>query len=727
MLPTTGESKGTQDQNMDHHRVVQDLREMRGELKNLQPQQLCHYVADFFLSRYSNIVKVTVTLGASIIESSIRYTLVGDSKMNSTNRQYYRLKKTRDSQMIDNSKTTMDNLEDAEFSTRRWIGQTSVGHYPQHRLKRCLVQLQMVLNWPLWSSGCGATVPAAEPVAEFRADNMNIHASKTYPNADGLFDRIYNHVSEYSNSSVFLTLKDLVSKLVDRAFELNCTESNGRILSYVRIVATEPSKSGCLQSGVEIERTASDYGQPNFQRITELNANGIHRVFIALGSNMGDRTRMIEAACNEMNRRGIKVVSTSSLWETEAMYVMDQGRFVNGTCEVETTLEPLKLLDQLQDIEKLLGRVKIKEKGPRNIDLDILLYDSKSVDSPRLSIPHKSMLEREFVLRPLCELIPNESLPPPHPPRPLQTYLKKLPIATPPLSTLVPICPAQSPLTPLTTTKKTHIMAVLNITPDSFSDGGLHSLTDPTTLTNTINHFVATGATILDIGGQSTRPNAPSISAAEETSRILPVITLIRSLPSASKVCISIDTYRASVAAAAIAAGADMINDVSAGVMDPEMLPTVAKLGVTICLMHMRGTPQTMKDLTHYPAGLIPTIGAALASHVAAAQAAGIPRWRLMLDPGIGFAKTQAQNLELLRRLDDLRNWEGLVGIPWLVGASRKGFVGKITGVTEARERSWGTAGCVSAAVQGGADVVRVHDVEEMTKVVKMADAIWRV
>ena len=269
-------------------------------------------------------------------------------------------------------------------------------------------------------------------------------------------------------------------------------------------------------------------------------------------------------------------------------------------------------------------------------------------------------------------------------------------------------------------------MAVLNLTPDSFSDGGLHSFA-PSSLTNTIQTFIGSGATIIDIGGQSTRPRAPQVCPFEELSRILPAIQQIRSQPAFSRTAISVDTYRGSVASAAIAAGADIVNDVSAGTLDPELLPTVARLGCTVVLMHMRGTPETMSTLTDYPDGVIPGVGRELAARVRAAEEAGIRRWRIILDPGIGFAKTQGQNLELLRRLDELRDYKGLQGLPWLVGTSRKGFIGKITGVKEARERGWGTAAAVTAAVRGGADMVRVHDVAEMSQVVKMADAIWRI
>ena len=145
-------------------------------------------------------------------------------------------------------------------------------------------------------------------------------------------------------------------------------------------------------------------------------------------------------------------------------------------------------------------------------------------------------------------------------------------------------------------------------------------------------------------------------------------------------------------------------------------------------MMHMRGTPHTMQDPENvsYPDGLIPTIAKELVARVDAAQEAGIRRWRIILDPGVGFAKTQEQNLELLRRLPVLVKWPGLLSVPWLVGSSRKGFIGKITGVTEAKDRVLGTAATVTAAVQGGADIVRVHDVAEMAQVVKRADAMYR-
>lgn len=326
----------------------------------------------------------------------------------------------------------------------------------------------------------------------------------------------------------------------------------------------------------------------------------------------------------------------------------------------------------------------------------------------------------------LYSLIPNYSLPLPGRGPTFETQLARVAKSHSSLSPLTLLSPQLDPILARLPSRPTHIMAIMNLTPDSFSDGGLHG-NAPSSLLPTLKAYLSAGVSIVDIGGQSTRPRAPQISADEEASRVLPAIKFIRSQPIFDKIAISIDTYRASVAEAAITAGANIVNDVSAGQMDQNMLPTVARLGCTIILMHMRGTPENMTTLTDYPAGTIKGVATELQERVQEAQAAGIRRWRIILDPGIGFAKNQAQNLELLRRFAELRDSPNLLGLPWAVGVSRKGFIGKITGVETPSERAWGTATTVTAAIQGGADIVRVHDVEEMVQVAKMADAIWRV
>ncbi|KZF25437.1 Dihydropteroate synthase [Xylona heveae TC161] len=517
------------------------------------------------------------------------------------------------------------------------------------------------------------------------------------------------------------SVEALASHLADEGFRIGDEYNAGPLLHAVSIRLRRPNAAIDTKSAaIVVKRFREDHGQPDYKRIAELNRRGLHRAIIALGSNLGDRVGMIEKACEEMRRRGIKVVRTSGLWETEAMYVLDQARFVNGACEIETSLKPLDLLDLLQSIENDLGRIKTDYPPQANARPTIRAPASMRARPP---IFHKYYT---LLIHP-NRLIPYEAQPPPAPPTSFQHHLRALQVGAEGLSTITPLSLALDPITALTPTRKTHIMAVLNLTPDSFSDGGLHNPANTEALASTIKQFIADGATILDLGGQSTRPGAEDVGEAEELSRVLPAIRLIRSLAEGQKICISVDTYRARVAEEAVKAGADLINDVSAGLLDPAMLSTVASAGATICLMHMRGTPATMTSLTDYPAGLIPTIADELTARVAAAEAAGIPRWRIILDPGIGFAKNKPRNLEILRRLAELRAHEPLHGLPWLIGTSRKGFIGQITGVNEPRERTWGTAAAVTAAVQGGADIIRVHDVSEMTKVVRMADAMFRV
>ncbi|WP_299407487.1 dihydropteroate synthase [Acaryochloris sp. IP29b_bin.148] len=263
---------------------------------------------------------------------------------------------------------------------------------------------------------------------------------------------------------------------------------------------------------------------------------------------------------------------------------------------------------------------------------------------------------------------------------------------------------------------RTYLMGILNVTPDSFSDGG--QFNSRQAAVEQAHHLVQAGMDILDIGGQSTRPQAVEVPEAEERERVIPVIQAIRTQLS---IPISVDTTRASVAEAAIAAGADLVNDVSGGIDDPKMLPIVAKLKVPIILMHRRGTPQTMQQLTDYD-NLLEEIIRFLDQQIHAALAAGISPDHLAIDPGIGFAKTGPQNLELLRQLPQLQR----LHCPILVGPSRKSFIGHILNQPDPQKRVWGTAAACCAAIQGGADLLRIHDGAAMREVCQVADAIWR-
>ncbi|MEY3223494.1 MAG: hypothetical protein RLZZ203_2350 [Cyanobacteriota bacterium] len=264
--------------------------------------------------------------------------------------------------------------------------------------------------------------------------------------------------------------------------------------------------------------------------------------------------------------------------------------------------------------------------------------------------------------------------------------------------------------------QRTYMMGILNVTPDSFSDGGKFNTTSAA-LTQA-QTMVAAGADIIDIGGQSTRPGAEQISLETEMERVLSVLELLRPL---IDVPISVDTTRAGVAKAAIQAGADIVNDISAGTFDPQMLPTVASLDVPIILMHIRGNPQTMQQLTNYQ-DLIGDIYNFLSEKITAAKLLGIDHNKIIIDPGIGFAKNQEQNLEILRQLRSLKK----LNSPILVGVSRKSFIGNILNQPDPKLRVWGTAAACCAAVFNGADILRIHDVEEMQQVTLVADAIYR-
>ena len=268
--------------------------------------------------------------------------------------------------------------------------------------------------------------------------------------------------------------------------------------------------------------------------------------------------------------------------------------------------------------------------------------------------------------------------------------------------------------------KRTYIMGILNVTPDSFSDGG-----DFNTLETGLmqaKKMVKAGADIIDIGGQSTRPGAEVVSIDEELNRILPIIKFLRSQKNiCAEIPISVDTTRAIVAEKAIEAGTNLINDISAGTYDDEMFSVVADLKVPIILMHIRGTPKTMQKLTDYQ-DLIGEIYKFLESRIEVAVKAGIEREKIIIDPGIGFAKNYEQNLEIIRNLSRFKS----LNCPILVGLSRKSFIGQILNQPDAKQRVWGTAaGCVAAIAQY-IDILRVHDVKEMSEVCQVADVIFR-
>ncbi len=268
--------------------------------------------------------------------------------------------------------------------------------------------------------------------------------------------------------------------------------------------------------------------------------------------------------------------------------------------------------------------------------------------------------------------------------------------------------PARCGALPLVWGRRTHVMAILNLTPDSFSGDGLAAAPD-TALARALD-AVAAGADLLDVGGESTRPGATPVTATEELARVVP---LIRALAGRVDVPIAIDTSKAAVAAAALAAGATLINDVRGLRADPDLAAVAARAGVPVVVMHDR-VPDDRGDL-------LASIVGELARRLDRALAAGIAWEQLIIDPGFGFGKGPRENLELLRRLGEMRT----LGRPILAGTSRKGTIGRVLGLPP-DERVEGTAATVALAIAGGADIVRVHDVRAMVRVARMADAVVR-
>jgi dihydropteroate synthase len=264
--------------------------------------------------------------------------------------------------------------------------------------------------------------------------------------------------------------------------------------------------------------------------------------------------------------------------------------------------------------------------------------------------------------------------------------------------------------------ERTLVMGVLNVTPDSFSDGGRYI--SPQKAIRQALEMQRAGADILDIGGESARPGARGVTAEEEWQRLEPVF---RGLRKKLKIPISIDTVKTEVAEKALKAGARILNDISGLRVDPDLATLAKKKNVPLILMHIRGTPRDMQKKP-FAKNIWRSLEPGLEWSVRQALQAGVKRSQLVIDPGIGFGKTAAQNLEILRGLRRLEKFR----LPVLIGTSRKTFVGTVLNGAPPSERLWGTAATVTAAILNGAHIVRVHDVKEMVQVVRLSDAVLR-
>ena len=514
-----------------------------------------------------------------------------------------------------------------------------------------------------------------------------------------------------------------------------CTISRRGVRAFISRHGRACSRQ--VEVGNALERLSSNLYRGGATFSTNSSGAQHHKAFIAVGSNLGDCFGNIRAGLDLLSKDGsVKVLRTSYLRETPPMYKTDQPSFLNGMVEIETSLAPQELLQRIKFVEKELGRDLEggERNGPRPLDLDIIMYGTENdsgrgslvLNSNNLTIPHIGIAEREFVLSPLCDLsrdtvhpLKNTSVS-----EMLQVLTEKEDIESqedemPDAVRVIPL-----PRGRMLTFDETIVMGILNVTPDSFSDGGALKGSVDIAVEQALQ-MVEDGAGIIDIGGESTRPGAEEVAIQEEMQRTVPVIERIRKV---SDVPISIDTRNAAVAKAAVEAGADIVNDVSGGTHDPEMLPTVAALQVPMVLMHMRGTPKTMQSMTEY-GDVVSEVASSLLERSQEAEMAGIPRWMQILDPGIGFAKDFDGNLKLLKHCGKLRSL--VEDYPILLGPSRKGFIGAITGETIPAERDYGTAAACLAGIVGQdkgnrCTILRVHNVRGIKQAAQVMDAIQR-
>lgn len=458
---------------------------------------------------------------------------------------------------------------------------------------------------------------------------------------------------------------------------------------------------------------------------------------IALGSNVGDRVKNFNEALRLMEKSGIQISRHGCLYESEPAYVTDQPFFLNSAVRGTTSLGPVELLKALKQIEKQLGRTDGIRYGPRPIDLDILFYGHHRVESEILTIPHERIWERPFVLAPLIDLLGmasddgTEAI--------WNSFSRcnggifeqwqqvggETSIGRDGLRRVLPIGTQLWDWS-----KKTHVMGVLNLTPDSFSDGG--KFHEVKSATSHIKRLISEGADIIDIGAQSTRPFAHRLSAGEELQRIIPVLDSVMEIPEVEGKLLSVDTFYAEVAYEAVKRGVHIVNDVSGGQLDTDMLNVVGELEVPFIMTHMRGDPCTMQTEGNVQYDdVCEQVASELYARVSEAELSGIPLWRIILDPGIGFAKRTEHNVEILMNLPSIRKEIarrslGASHVPLLVGPSRKRFLGDICGKANAAERDPATIAAITAGILGGSNIIRVHNVKDNLDAAKICDALLR-
>ncbi|XP_058070496.1 folate synthesis bifunctional protein, mitochondrial-like [Magnolia sinica] len=462
-----------------------------------------------------------------------------------------------------------------------------------------------------------------------------------------------------------------------------------------------------------------------------------HEVVIALGSNVGNRLHNFNEALSLMKKWGIRIIRHGCLYETEPAYVTDQPLFLNSAVRAITKLGPHELLRVLKQIEKDLGRTDGIRYGPRPMDLDILFYGKFKINSETLCVPHECIWERSFVMAPLVDLlgstIDNDTAASWHSFTEQNGGIfglwEKLGgeslVRREGLRRVLPVSGRL-----VDWSQKTHVMGVLNLTPDSFSDGGKFQLVEAAV--SQVKLLISEGVDIIDIGAQSTRPAASRISPEEELNRLVPILEAVLQIPGIEGKLLSVDTFYSEVAKEAVSKGAHIVNDISGGHLDPDMLKTVAGLGVPYVAMHMRGDPSTMQNTENLIyEDVCKRVASELYERVRDAELSGVPAWRIIIDPGIGFSKKTEHNLEILMGLPAIRRELASKSFaashaPMLIGPSRKGFLGEICDRPDALERDPATVAAVAAGILAGANIIRVHNVKDNLDAARVCDALLK-
>ena len=652
--------------------------------------------------------------------------------------------------------------------------------------------------------------------------DISIQTQKNESQQQIVIGPIVDSVVAYVEQSDFKTVEALiesVSKIIEQSIESNgkvkdLLDVSVKVTKLSAITDTEGVGVSCIRDTTQLQNMKTieiptTTGNLQTKQLYNSIENGIQsgvttsidgkwaKAYLAFGSNIGNRMDYILQALDLLRSEPhLEVLNISSVFESEPMYFKDQSPFLNGCIEISTTLNPNELLKLCKRIEYLdLKRMKDFDNGPRSIDLDIILYfdangNAIQVNETDLIVPHPRMLERTFVLEPLCELIAPLVT---HPlsAEPIVDHLQQIYDEQRPEDILWKVIPLRNipgskkerflkyktvtQFDDLTGTSQrvtispTTMMAIMNTTPDSFSDGSADNTNVDILLrrvedicSDVLSHYENV---IIDIGGCSTRPNSIQPTIEEELERTIFLIKAIRehtNIPQ-EKVILSIDTYRGEVAKQAIEAGVDIINDISGGNFDDSLFNIVAQYPrVAYVLSHIRGDISTMTKCADYdlsneynPAdscidyinnkpcdsaskkyNLPRIIGNELSARYKKAIDSKILRSQLILDPGIGFAKNLNENFIVIKRLPLLKNYSlyddndqsyiNFRNIPFLLGPSRKKFIGTITKEAIPEKRDFATGSIVASSIGFGADIVRVHNVKDCVKSAIMADTLYK-